>query len=86
MKIKMEDKFLNLILHEEFIKILNLPPKIVTNESEDEIMMSLINISFIELMNIYLQQHYCTISPGKIIMQLFYLTVAYEFDFLKLLT
>ena len=47
--------------------------------------MSLINLSFNELMNFYFKQHQCPVSPAKITLQLFDQTVAYEIDFLKLL-
>ena len=47
--------------------------------------MSLINLSFNDLMNYYLEQLWFQVSPGKITMELFDLTVAYEIDFLKLL-
>jgi Mg2+ and Co2+ transporter CorA len=47
--------------------------------------MSLINFSFIKLMNSYIEQHKLPVSAGSITMQLFDLTVAYEIDYLKLL-
>jgi hypothetical protein len=57
----------------------------VTFQSDDDSLLSLINLSFIELMNFYLEQHKCPVSPAEITMQLFDQTVAYEIDFLKLL-
>ena len=69
----------------QFIELLDLPSEIVTFESDDESLMSLINLSFIQLMNSYLEQHKSPVSPGKITMQLFDQTVAYEIDFLMLL-
>ena len=85
LQIKMEDKYFNKSVLEQFIEALNLPSEIVTYESEDEPLMSLINLSFNELMNYYLEQHMCRVSPAKITMELFDQTVAYEIDFLKLL-
>ena len=51
----MEDKYFNKSVIEQFIEALNLPSEIVTYESEDEPLMSLINLSFNELMNYYLE-------------------------------
>ena len=84
-QIKMEDKYFNETVLKQLIEVLNLPPEIVTNESDDDSLMSLINLSFIQLMNIYLEQHKCPAFPGSITMQLFDQTVAYEIDFLSLL-
>ena len=47
--------------------------------------MSLIDLSFIDLMNFYLEQHKCPVSPNEITMQFFDQTIAFEIDFLKLL-
>lgn len=47
--------------------------------------MPLLNLSFIQLMNSYLEQIKCPVSPDCITMELFDLTVAYEIDFVKLL-
>ena len=62
----MEDKYFNQTVLEQLIEVLNLPPEIVTNESDDETLMTHINLSFIQLMNIYLEQHKCPVSPGSI--------------------
>ena len=83
--IKMEDKYFIEMVLEQFREVLNLPSEIVTDESDDESLLSLINLSFIQLMNSYLEQHKCPVSQGSITMQLFDQTVAYEIDFLKLL-
>ena len=81
----MEDKCFNKSALEQFIELLNLPSKIVTDESDDETLMTFVNLSFNELMNYFLEQQMCLDSPPKITMELFDLTVAYEIDFLKLL-
>ena len=47
--------------------------------------MSLINLSFNELMNYNLEQRMCQVSSAKITMEYFDQTVAYDIDFLKLL-
>ena len=81
----MEDKYFNQSVLEKFIEVMNLPDEIVTRISEDETMMSLIDLSFIQLINIHLERHDLQVSLGKITMKLFDKTVAYEIDFLKLL-
>ena len=55
LEIKMEDKYFHKTVLEKFIEVLNLPSEIVTPESDDESMMSLINLSFIQLMNFFLE-------------------------------
>jgi hypothetical protein len=54
---------------EQFIDVFKLPPEIVTDESDDEILMSLINLSFIQLMNFYLEKQKCPVSPANITIQ-----------------
>jgi hypothetical protein len=54
LQLKMEDKYFNKTVLKQFIEILNLPSEIVTPESDDESIMSLVNFSFIQLMNSYL--------------------------------
>ena len=51
----MDDKYFNQTVLEQFIEVFNLPSELVTDESDDEIMMSYINLSFIQLMNLYLE-------------------------------
>jgi hypothetical protein len=55
LQLKMEDKYFNKTVLKQFIEILNLPSEIVTPESDDESIMSLVNFSFIQLMNSYLE-------------------------------
>ena len=64
LQIKMEDKYFNKSVIEQFIEALNLPSEIVTDESEDETLMSLINLSFNELMKTFLEWHMCPVSPA----------------------
>ena len=52
--IKMGDKYFNERVTQKFMKVLKLPDEIVTNESDDELLMSFINQSFNQLMNIFL--------------------------------
>ena len=56
----------------------------VTDESDDEWAMSVINLSFNQLMNIFLESYQYPVSKVNITMELFDQTVAYEIDILKL--
>ena len=51
---------------EQYIDVFKLPPEIVTAESDDETLMSIINLSFIQLMNIYLEKQKCPVTPANI--------------------
>jgi hypothetical protein len=57
LKIKMEDKYFNERVLEQFLEVFNLPSEIVTDESDDDRLIFLINRIFIQLMNIYLESH-----------------------------
>ena len=55
---------------EQFIDVFKLPPEIVTAESDDETLMSLINLSFIQLMNFYLEEQKYPVTPANITIEL----------------
>ena len=69
LQIKMEDKYFNERVLGQFREILSLPYEIVTLESDDESLMSLIRISFIQLMKIYLESHQYPVSAVNITME-----------------
>jgi hypothetical protein len=84
-QIKMEDKYFNESALQKIIKHLKLPSDIVTDNSADEIQMSLIKFLFDEYMNFFLKMHKFPITPANITLESFDQTIAYEIDFLKLL-
>ena len=69
----------------QFIELIDISSETVTYESDDESLMSLINLTFNQLMNSYLEQLNHPVCLDRITMELFDQTVAYEIDFLKLL-
>jgi hypothetical protein len=65
----MDDKYFNERVFEQFRKFLKLPSEIVTDESNDDMIMSLLSISFIQLMKIYLESVHYLDSAGNITME-----------------
>ena len=55
--IKMEDKYFNERVLEQFLEVFYLPSEIVTDESDDDRLIFFINRIFIQLMNMYLELH-----------------------------
>ena len=84
-QIKTEDKYFNEIVFEQFREVLNLPPDIVSFESDDYRLTSLINLSFIQIMNIFIESHQYLVSTTSITLEQFDQTLAYEIDLLNLL-
>ena len=84
-QISMDDKYFNGRVFEQFRKVLDLPSEIATRESNDDRLMSIVDLSFIELMKIYLESVHCLVSVGNITMEQFDKIVAYQIDFVKLL-
>ena len=82
LQIKMEDKYFNERVFEQFHQVLNT---FVTLQSDDERMMSVINLSFIQLINIFLESYQYSVSKVNISMEQFDQTVAYEIDLVKML-
>jgi hypothetical protein len=68
LQIKMEDKYYNEWIFEQFRQVLNLPSEIVSDESDDERLMLVINFSFNQLMNIFLESHQLSVSSATITM------------------
>jgi hypothetical protein len=66
LQIKMEDKYFNEWIFEKFRQVLNLPSEIVSDESDDERLMFVINFSFNQLMNIFLESHQLPVSACTI--------------------
>ena len=69
MQISMDDKYFNESVFEQLRKFLKLPSEIVTRESNDDMIISLLSISFIQLMKIYLESIHCLVSAGNITME-----------------
>jgi hypothetical protein len=65
----MDDKYFNGRVFEQFRKVLDLPSEIATRESNDDRLMSIVDLSFIELMKIYLESVHCLVSVGNITME-----------------
>lgn len=74
LQINMEDKYYDESVLEQICKILNLSKisyLLETDEPDYDLLMSVINISFVQLMKIYLESHQCPVSPANITMELF---------------
>jgi hypothetical protein len=65
----MKDKYFNEKVFEQFRKFLKLPSEIATPESNDDMLMSLLSIFFIQLMNSYLESLNYIDSAGNITME-----------------
>ena len=76
-QINMEDKFYNESVLEQFRKVLNIPTEIATRESNDDRLISLVELSFIHLMTIYLESVHYLFSAGNITMEQFDIILAY---------
>ena len=68
-QISMDDKYFDQKVFEQLRQFLKLPFEIVTRESNDDMIMSLLSISFIKLMKIYLESVNFLVFAGKITME-----------------
>ena len=86
LQIQMEDKYFYESALVQFCEILNVPSDIMTRESDDDDRaIYIIKMSFIQLMNFYLESHQYPVSSVNITMEQFDQIVAYEIDIQQLL-
>ena len=69
LQIKMEDEYFNQTILEQFLGVLKLPSEKVTDGENISRLASLLNLSFSQLMNNFLESHHYPVSESSITMK-----------------